>query len=145
MSVEFVLHQTRLDAAPELFLVHFQNILHVFGKIEDDGMTDRLTGQRSAAAARQDRYAELIGDLDGRLHVLFVPRHDDADGLDLIDRRVGGIEQPRVAVEANIALDALFQLRFDLEIIPAHFHAHRCPRNSNKFGRPHRVAPTLNF
>ena len=94
MSIEFVLHQPGLHAAPELFLIHFQNIVHVFGEIEDDGMTHRLTCQRRAAAARQDRYAELVGDLDGRLHILFVPRHDDADGLDLIDRRVGGIQQP---------------------------------------------------
>ena len=32
-------------------------------------------------------------------------RHDHADGLDLINRRIGGIEQPRIFVEANIAFD----------------------------------------
>ncbi len=34
-------------------------------------------------------------------------RHHDADGLDLINRRIGGIEQARIFVEMNIAIDAL--------------------------------------
>ncbi len=45
VSVELVLHQSRLDAAPKLFFVHLQNILHVFGKIENDRMSHRLPGQ----------------------------------------------------------------------------------------------------
>ncbi len=79
---------------------------------------------------------KLVGDLDHRLHIAFMPRHNDADRLDLIDRRVGGIQQPRVAVEAKIAFDPLLKLRLDLEIISPRFHTHTSPeiRGSFLFG-----------
>ncbi len=94
VSVELILNQPRLDAAPELFVIHLQYALHILGKVEHDGMADRLAGKRRPAAARQHRYAELVGDLDHRLHIAFMARHHHAHGLDLIDRRVGGVKQP---------------------------------------------------
>ena len=111
VSVQLVLNQTRLHAAPELFLIHFQHVLHVFGKIEDDGVAHRLTGERRAAAARQNGDANRLAISITACTSPLVARHDDADGLDLINRRIRGIKQARVTVEANIAFDALSSIR----------------------------------
>jgi hypothetical protein len=69
MRVELVLHDAGLHAAPELLFVHFEHAIHGLGEIEHDGMSDRLAGQRRAAAARQHRDLEAFGGFHGRLHV----------------------------------------------------------------------------
>ena len=62
---------------------------------------------------------QTIGDFDHCLDIALMARHHDADRLDLIDRRIRRIQQPRISVEVNVSLDALLQLRLDLKIIPA--------------------------
>src|SRR6266550_5697928 len=107
VRVQLVLNQARLDATPEILFVYLKNVLHVFGEIHHDGVTHRLTGERSAAAARKNGNVQLVGDLDHRLNVAFMARHDHADRLDLIYRCIGGIQQTRVTIEANIAFNSL--------------------------------------
>ena len=76
-------------------------------KSKHDGVAHRLTGERRAAAARQNGDVQSIGEFDHGLHVALVARHDHADGFDLINRRIRRVKQARVTVEANIAFDAL--------------------------------------
>ena len=78
-------------------------------------MPDRLAGERRSAAARQDRHAELIGNFNRGLNVGLMAGNHDAYRLDLVDRRIGRIEQPRVAIEANLPFNSLLELSFDLE------------------------------
>src|SRR6185503_10306370 len=47
-------------------------------------------------------------------HVFGVTGNDDADGLHLVHRRVGRIEQAGIAVEANVALDGAAQIAFEI-------------------------------
>src|SRR5262245_12421605 len=107
VSVQLILHQSRLHSTPQLFAIHFEHVAHVLGKVEDDGMADGLSGQRGAAPSRQNRDAELVGNLDYRLDIPSVARHDYTDGPDLLNRRVGGIKQAGVTIEANVAFDSL--------------------------------------
>jgi len=117
MRVQFVLDQPRLHATPQLLPVHFEDPVHVFGEIEDDGVADGLAGERRAAAAGEDGNVELIRDLDSRLYVSLMARDHDTDRLDLVHRRVGGIEEAGIFVEADFAVDALSQFNGNVPII----------------------------
>ena len=55
-GIELVLNQPRLHAAPKFFLIYFEDVLHVLGKIQDDRVSHGLPGQRCSAAARQHGY-----------------------------------------------------------------------------------------
>ena len=46
---------------------------------------------------------------------LFGARHDDADRLDLIDRRIGAVAPAREAIEQHFAVDLPAQLRLERE------------------------------
>ena len=70
----------------------------------DQRAADRLAALRGAAAARQHRHALLARDRERRLDVVRVARHDDADRLDLVDRRVGAVAAAREGVEQHLAL-----------------------------------------
>ncbi len=48
---------------------------------------------------------EFAADVEGRAHVVVGLRDQHADGLDLVDRRVGGVAAARRAVEQHVALD----------------------------------------
>src|SRR5262249_5268675 len=65
---------------------------------------------RRAAAAREKGNPVRPRELERRLHVRGVARHDDADRLHLVHRRVGGVEQARGSVEADVAPDDLAKL-----------------------------------
>src|ERR1700694_2362460 len=70
VSVELVLHDARLHARPALLAVHLQHLVHVARAIQHEGVVDGLSGQRGAAAAREQGHAVRARDLEGRLHVV---------------------------------------------------------------------------
>ncbi|PYN12486.1 MAG: hypothetical protein DME05_21495 [Candidatus Rokuibacteriota bacterium] len=54
------------------------------------------------------------GDLERGLHVVPVARDHDADGLDLVHRRVGGVEETRRRVEADVPTDHVAELAIEV-------------------------------
>ena len=74
------------------------------------GVPDRLAGQARRSAARQYRNLVPGTDLQQRPHVAVMPRNDGSDRLDLPHGRVSGVQDPRVAVEANLAFDLAVDL-----------------------------------
>ena len=51
-------------------LVDGQNAVHVFGRVDDEAGPDALSGQRAAAAARQEGHIVAGGGFHGGLHVI---------------------------------------------------------------------------
>jgi hypothetical protein len=101
--VQLVLDQPRLHARPQLLAVDLQHLAHVLGEVEDEGVIDRLAGQRGAPAARQQRHLVRPRNVDRGPHVVGVARGDHADRLHLVHGGVGGVQQPRGGVEADVA------------------------------------------
>ena len=104
-GVEVVENAARLDADPALARIDLEDAAEVFREVEDDAGADGLSGLRGAAAARRDRHAELRTRLDRRRDVRLRLRHDDAERHDLINARVGGVQRPADAIEADFALE----------------------------------------
>src|SRR5438445_240490 len=76
--------------------------------------TSRWIWPRSPGAAGQHRRARAVGDLEDGLDVACVAGDHDAHGFHLVHRGVGGVEEPGVGVEADLALDDL--AKFVLEV-----------------------------
>src|SRR4051812_13187121 len=58
-----------LNAREFLLWMNFQNAIHVFGKIEDDGNVAALPGETRAAAARSNRRAEFAAERERFLDI----------------------------------------------------------------------------
>ena len=112
--VQLVLHHAGLHARPVLLLIDLEDVVHVAREVEDEGVVDRLPGQRRPPAARQERDAVLARQLERRLHVVRVARDDDAHGLHLVHGRIGRIEELRAGVEAYVTANDLLQLAFEI-------------------------------
>ena len=100
-----VLHHAGLDPRPEFFAVHFQDPPEVGGEVEDHRLAHRLSGERSAAAAGEHRRAGLGRGPHRLRHIASVAGDHHPQRLDLVDARVGRVEEPRGPVEADPALD----------------------------------------
>jgi hypothetical protein len=68
---------------------------------------------RSAGAARQYRHPLLARNRDRRRGILAALRHDDAQRLDLVDRRIGGVAAAAERVEKHFAADLASQTGFE--------------------------------
>ena len=75
-----------------------------------------LAGEARAAAARQDRHAELGADRDRRGDVVGVAREADAERLDRVRARVLRVEMARVGVEADLAVERAARARPSCEV-----------------------------
>jgi hypothetical protein len=69
----------------------------------------RLPALRRPRPARQDRHAEVTGDVDGGGDVILVPREKDGLRHDLVEGGVGRIAPTRERIGQHVALDALCQ------------------------------------
>ena len=96
---------TQVRAAASVSTSRFRCLL----KSMHQRAADRLPRLRGAAPARQQRHALLARDRHRRAHVLVRPRHDHADRLDLVVRRVRRIAPAREAIEQHLALELLAQ------------------------------------
>ncbi len=61
-------------------------------RVHDDGLTDRLAALGGAGSPRYHGQALFPCDADRLRNVLDGARQDDAQRMDLVDRRVGGVE-----------------------------------------------------
>ena len=104
LRVQFVANQSRLYTGPLLGFIHFQQLVHVFGEIQNEGVADRLPGQAGAAAPRQERDLVILGNSDGLEYICFIPRENDSYGLNLVNAGVGGVHDQRERIEAQFSL-----------------------------------------
>jgi len=111
--VEPVEDEPRLDPRPAPFDIDRDNPVHMLAAIEDEGAGDCLPALRGAAAARQDRDPFLARDRHRRGDILAALRHDDAHGLDLIDRRIGRVAPAAERIEEDRTPDLAAQAGFE--------------------------------
>jgi hypothetical protein len=102
--VEVAEHEAGLDQRRTRRDVDLDEAAQVLRAVEHDRAVDGLAALARAAAARQDRDAEVAGDGQRRLQVVAGLRHDDAERLDLVDRGVGRKAAAVGAPEENLAL-----------------------------------------
>ena len=101
-GAKLVEHEAGLHACPSFLRIDLEHAVQMFGEVDDDGDVAALTGERRAAAARENRRAEPAGDLDRRDDVFLGFRNDDADGNLTIVRSVGRIQCARAVVETDL-------------------------------------------
>jgi hypothetical protein len=109
-GVQLVQHDARLDPRPPFGGVQLEEPIEVFRRIDLKARADGLAGLRRAAASRGDRDAVPPRDLDNANDVLTRSGNDDAERLDLIDARVGGVERARDPIEPDFARYRLFEI-----------------------------------
>ena len=80
-----------------------QDAAQMFRAVDHQRAVHRLAALAGAAATRQNRDAFFTRDRQGRRDVADLLRHDHADGLDLIDRRIGGVTAAVGAAEQHLA------------------------------------------
>jgi hypothetical protein len=83
--------------------VDLQDPRHVPPGVEHDGDVARLAGQARPRPAGQDRRVVLGAHPQGRHHVLVVEREDDPQWHLPVVGRVGGVDGPGRAIEADLA------------------------------------------
>jgi hypothetical protein len=108
-GAEVVVDDTGLDACPTLFGVDLDDVAHVLGEIDDDGVVGGLACEAGAATARHDGHAEFFGGTDNGLDVIGVAGDGDADGDHLVHGGVGGVQESVVAVHADLTGDLAAQ------------------------------------
>ncbi len=107
LLVQLVDGDARLDAAAAVGGVYIEDRAAPWGEVDDDGAVGALAGEAGAAAAGED--GEVVGgaELDGADGVFDGGGDDDAEGLDLVEGGVRGVEHPVVEVESDFAFDGL--------------------------------------
>ncbi|MBV6505262.1 MAG: hypothetical protein ILNGONEN_00820 [Syntrophorhabdaceae bacterium] len=115
LLIQFIAHETRLNAHPTLVLVQLKNAIHEFGTINHQRLADGLAGQARAAPARQNRHAVFRRGAN-RLHdIVFVARDNHANRLNLVQAGVGAVQIARDLVKIYFAFD--FAPEFDFEVM----------------------------
>jgi hypothetical protein len=107
--IERVEHHAGLHDRP--VALHLQHLVEVLGVVDDQRLADRLAALRAAGAARQDRYSFVRRDGDSGARRLLAARHDHADRLQLVDRRVGRVAAAACCIEQNLGVGLLGQTR----------------------------------
>ncbi len=103
--IELVEHDAGLDPGRARVDVELEQIAQVLARVEHERGADGLAALRRARAARQERYAGLGRDLQRAAAASADARHDDAERLDLVDRRVGRVAAAVVGAEQHVAFD----------------------------------------
>ena len=103
-GVEMAEHDARLDHGAAPIGVDLQHVAEIFRAVEDQRSIDRLAALAGAAAARQHRDAALARDRHRGLDILDRARHENADGLDLVDGCVGRVAAAVGARKQHLAL-----------------------------------------
>ena len=99
-----------LGAHAPLFSLDLDDVVHVFGEVDDHGLAHGLPGQAGGSAARQHRQIVLDAGRGRGQHILFVAGHDNGQGQNLVIGGVGAVKQARGQVGVHFGAAALFQL-----------------------------------
>ena len=119
--LQFVQHQTRLNAREFVFRIDREDAIHVFREIDDDCDIAALTGQTRPPAAACDRCAKFSAKIDSDDDISAVARNDNADRNLAIVGAVGGIKRARAVIETHFAADRA--RKFGGELRDASVHA----------------------
>ena len=120
LAVEFVEHDAGLDRALLALDVEIENPGEVFRAIDDQRVTDRLSGLRGATAARQHGRTLGAGKRNRPLSLLDSAGRDHAHRHDLVMRGIGGITAAIKAVELHVPAQFGLQPPFQA----GHYHRH---------------------
>jgi hypothetical protein len=83
--------------------IDFEDPRHVLGKIEDDGDVAALPGQRCAAAAAEQRSAELTAQRNRGENIVDIARKHYADRNLAVVGAVGRVESAAAAIKPDFA------------------------------------------
>ena len=108
------LNYARFDPGPAFVGVHLENVVEIFGRVENDGMTHGLSCQARSAAAGKQGNAEFARDLDRCKDIFGGTGDNDADRLDLVDAGVRAVHQPGSSIETNFAGKPVFKRFFQI-------------------------------
>ena len=103
MLVQAVDGDSGLDVAGAGRGVHRADGAAGCAHVDDDGVVGALSGEGGATAAWEHRDAPVGAPLDDPCRIVDAGGNDDADRLDLVERGIGGVEQPVMAAEADLA------------------------------------------
>ncbi len=110
MSVELVEDNSRFHAGEALLEIHLENPVHVLGEVDHDRGANGLSCQAGSAPARQNGQTVIRGQRNGRRHVVSPARHHDSQGLNLINARVGAVQEAGESVRVNFTRKLLPEL-----------------------------------
>ena len=85
--------------------IDLHDVTHVAGEIEHQGDVAALPGERSSAAAAEERSAVLARERDGGDDVIGVTGKNHADRDLAIVGAVGGVESAAAGIETDVAAD----------------------------------------
>jgi hypothetical protein len=106
----------RLDGRGASFGIDLQDAGQEAGAVQDQRSPNCLPGKRGACPARQDRHASRGAHGDCRGEVILGAWKSDAQRLDLVDGRVGAVEQARDRVCAHVSREVLLQQVYEILI-----------------------------
>ena len=89
--IELIQHDAGLDGGRQRFPVEVEHPVEVLAVVDHQRGTDGLATLRTAGASGQHRNAQFAADVERGLDVLVMRRDQHADGVYLIDGRVGGV------------------------------------------------------
>ena len=102
--VQLVEHDAGLDPGGAALGVDLEHAVQVLAGVDDERGADRLAALRRAGAARQDRHAGVRRrPRRAQTASSARARHDDAERLDLVDRRIGRVAAAAPGVEQHFA------------------------------------------
>ena len=101
--VELVEHDAGLDGNRPRRLVQRDDAIEVLAVVDHERRTDGLPALRAAGASRQHGNAQFAADGNRRLDVVVGGGDQHADGIDLVDGRIGGVSAARRPVEQDVA------------------------------------------
>ena len=104
-GIQMAQHQAGFHQCRARLGIDVQDAAQVLGAVDHQRAVHRLAALAGAAAARQHGHAFLARDRHCRGDVADLLRHDHADRLDLVDRRIGGVAAAIGAAEQHLAAD----------------------------------------
>lgn len=84
LCVQLIHHDPRLDAGDPSHRIHFEELVKVLGRVDNEGSAHGLSGKTAPTASWQDRRLVLRRELDRPADVVVRLRDHDAERLDLI-------------------------------------------------------------
>ena len=91
LLIQLIPDKARLHPDPFFPDIHFQDFVHVFGKIQDQGLCHRLARQACAATPWKDFYLVVSGNFNGIFHISLIQWQYHGQGVDLVDAGIGGV------------------------------------------------------
>src|SRR5262249_13020503 len=107
---QMVEHDSRLYPGVPIPRVDLDDLVEIFGEIDDHRNVAGLPRQAGAAAARQDRRAVLPGQCHGLNNVIDRAWDNNTDGRLSIVRAIHGVECAIAIIKAHLAADRRTEL-----------------------------------